>query len=191
MPRSVIQLTPDVKYTIAPTSSVRNVESAIAVTGGQGIGTLTPMTEYWSLTPDFMAALGRATAGSQVTLNGEKLALPLAGFPVAGAYPTFTTPASAEWIATPAPLDANLWLGQGTNDSTVGVDFEDLVPPTSSTEPWRGSMTWYVATRSGEAPVEPVIGPDTTILTYSTVTRSGGELRWFSVRLEPAQVSER
>lgn len=188
MPRSSIQLTPDVKYTIAPAGGAGSAQSAIATTGPRGIGTLTPETEYWSLTPDFMNAVRRAVNGSRMVLQGEMLALPLDGFPVAGAYPTFTMPAFAAWTATTAPLDSVLWLGQGMNNSTVGIDFKYLVPPTSSTEPWRGSMTWYVTTTSGEAPVEPVIGPDTTILTYSTVTRSGAAASWFSVRLAPAQV---
>lgn len=183
------QLTPDVKYLVAVGSAPRDGDSMIANTGDQSIRNLVPYTEYWSLTPAFMDALQRAEVGLQLTFQGAKLDDPPRGFPVADAYPTFILPTSVLWTAMTRPPSVDLWLGPATgpdtSDSTVGVDFTRLVPPSSPTGSWSGSVTWYVGSSSARQPTEPVIGAGTTELSYSTVTSSGAELTWFSATLKP------
>jgi len=185
---SSFQLTPDVKYQVTVETSIGNpFDSTIVTTGSRAVANTVAFTEYWSLTADLMNAL-RGAAGSRLVLAGVPLDDPPTNFPVSGAYSTFCVPIGVIWSPMTSPPTGELWVSEGVNGYyPVGIDFANLVPPTSTTGAWDGWLTWYVCTDSPRQPSEPVVSPQATSLAWTTASASyGANHYWYSAKVYPA-----
>ncbi len=146
--------------------------------------------EHWSLPASFVSAIQGASPGSSLRIDGSagpqyqpSGAVP--GFPVAGALRQFTMPAQLSawsWTAmSSAPPTA--FYASTSHTNNVGVAF-DLTPPVGTTDPWTGSITWYVLSDTPPGGYPVVAGSDTTFIKRAAPAAARGH-GWYSVTLTP------
>jgi Caspase domain len=162
------QLTPDVKYNVALSTS-RSVWTIFATGSAPPAGT-TAFTEYWQMDATFAAAV--ASQSGSITFNGQSMVSTDVPAPSAG----FAMPTTATWSPCSAPTGSAFWNAA----STVGLVFNGLTAPATASQVWSGTVTWYDATTSG-APPSAVVPSGSTPMTWAPAR--AGSYQWYSMTL--------